>query len=341
VIGGTTYDTEIVWRDGDLVYALSDNTTGVFNEINVGDDSDRSNAGFPAFLGQLRVDDSADVSLITPFAGQHSLTRQYAGPTVAWTSMTIQDTGAIVFNGGAGRDIALADISAVTDRLTCCGRIDIAVDADLNDDGMTDNYDGLSFYVNSTGALSSVTYYLGDELGDLVGARFDAATLPTHDGTALPETSRLAASAAIEGGATVALDIEMHSSSYGSPTFNNINISGEVTENSTLQQRIAIRLEGGNDPLISGESYDCYEDSGDGWVTRLVVKTASPFTSDYSSANGGNCRITLTTVTVSDETNPRYLLVEGTFTAELYPNKRNNPKVTIDDGVFRWVPPAP
>jgi hypothetical protein len=341
MVGDVLYSTEIIWRDGDLEYALSDNASGGFNEINLGDRSMSTN-GFPAFLGQLRLDDSADVSLITPFAGEHTLTRQYAGPAVAWTSMTIAANGAISFNGGAGRNIALADIASVIDRLDCCGRVDIGVNADLNGNGEIESTDGLSLYVNGAGGLSMVEYRDGSGAqNDLVGARFDSAALPEHDGTDLPTTSSMAASAVIDGGATVALDIPIHPSSSGSVTFNRLDLTADVVDGIVLQERIAIRLELGTEPLLEGESYDCHERENDGRVTRMVIRTAPVFTSDYSSENGGNCRITLTTVNATDETNPVYTLIEGTFTAELLPNKRSNPKVTIDDGVFRWVPPAP
>ncbi len=44
---------EIIWADGDLRYALSNNQSGVFNEINVGDAANPQGTGAPGFLGQL------------------------------------------------------------------------------------------------------------------------------------------------------------------------------------------------------------------------------------------------------------------------------------------------
>lgn len=52
-IGGAFNQTEIIWSDGNLRYALSNNQTGLFNEINVGDASQPQAGGLPKFLGQL------------------------------------------------------------------------------------------------------------------------------------------------------------------------------------------------------------------------------------------------------------------------------------------------
>jgi hypothetical protein len=258
--------------------------------------------------------------------------------------MTIASNGAITFTGGAGPNVALADIVNVTDRLACCSRIDIAIDFDINGSGAVDGSDKIDLFLNAAGELSSVEYTAGEDLADMVGVRFDSVALPEHDGTAIPATSSMAVSAVIEGGDTVALDMEVIPESYGSNVFFNISVSAELENDvSVLQQRIAIRLEGAV-ALASGQSFDCYDrdvSSANERTTRIDVKTAPAFTSDYSSVNGGACRITLTNVVVDEVDTGRFTLVEGTFTAELFPNKRSNPKVTIDDGVFRWVPAAP
>lgn len=55
--GGTPNTAEIIWLDGSaqIEYALSNNDSGSFNEINVGDASQAQASGVPAFLGQLRM----------------------------------------------------------------------------------------------------------------------------------------------------------------------------------------------------------------------------------------------------------------------------------------------
>ena len=58
-VNGSVLGTEISWRDGDLVYSLSDNSTGAFNEINLGLLSP-SGDGLPMFLGQFKPGSAGD-----------------------------------------------------------------------------------------------------------------------------------------------------------------------------------------------------------------------------------------------------------------------------------------
>lgn len=55
--GANPHLPEIIWRDSaGIEYALSDNTNGTFNEINVGDGNRLvMPGGFPTFMGQLRL----------------------------------------------------------------------------------------------------------------------------------------------------------------------------------------------------------------------------------------------------------------------------------------------
>lgn len=56
-LGGEVIESEINWQDPEtgFEFALSDNISGVFNEINVGDAGQIQANGFPLFLGQLFV----------------------------------------------------------------------------------------------------------------------------------------------------------------------------------------------------------------------------------------------------------------------------------------------
>lgn len=49
---GKAHLPEIIWKDGDIEYALSNNQSGDFNEINVG--KAKAGGGVPDFIGQLR-----------------------------------------------------------------------------------------------------------------------------------------------------------------------------------------------------------------------------------------------------------------------------------------------
>ena len=56
--GGVANTAESIWIDcaGKIEYALTNNTTGTFNEINVGDTTKTSSGGVgvPGFIGQIR-----------------------------------------------------------------------------------------------------------------------------------------------------------------------------------------------------------------------------------------------------------------------------------------------
>ena len=69
--GGSPHLPEIIWFDGDIEYALSDNERGIFNEINVG--MSKSSGGIPSFIGQLKVAEVKDdpVATLKPYAGSY------------------------------------------------------------------------------------------------------------------------------------------------------------------------------------------------------------------------------------------------------------------------------
>jgi hypothetical protein len=65
--GGAVNPAEIIWEDPatGLFYALSNNESGVFNEINVGDPANPQASGFPGFLGQIREpEDTSDAATV-------------------------------------------------------------------------------------------------------------------------------------------------------------------------------------------------------------------------------------------------------------------------------------
>jgi hypothetical protein len=62
---------EIIWLDGNIEYALSDNKRGIFNEINIG--KSKSGGGTPGFIGQLKAAEVKDdpVATLKPYAGSY------------------------------------------------------------------------------------------------------------------------------------------------------------------------------------------------------------------------------------------------------------------------------
>ncbi len=75
LFSGTPHLPEIIWKDGDIEYALSDNESGLFSEINVGDGARPEGPfGLPAYLGQLRenIANTPASARIGPLAGNYS-----------------------------------------------------------------------------------------------------------------------------------------------------------------------------------------------------------------------------------------------------------------------------
>lgn len=71
-VGGSFNLNEAIWADGNLRYALSNNQTGVFNEINVNDTSQLV-GGLPKFLGQF----TAAAAPSTPLSAVQALADSY------------------------------------------------------------------------------------------------------------------------------------------------------------------------------------------------------------------------------------------------------------------------
>src|SRR5690606_28085711 len=162
--------------------------------------------------------------------------------------------GSLTFTGGEGPTITADQVGEVTDRLACCGRVDIALNFDIDESGSVNGSDRLDLHANASGGLMA-----WDMLGG--GARLDTGTLPTHDGTDIPDTEGLAATAQIVGGEATAVQVGITSGS-GMPVFNNVTITGNLVADEVLQQSITIRLERGS-TLTAGETYYCHESASD------------------------------------------------------------------------------
>ena len=148
---------EIVWRDGNLEYALSLNTTGVFNEINLVRVSDNK------WLGQIREPAAAgpDVNaLLAAAAGSYNQTLPNS-TGISWHQMTLGADGALSFiAAGTGPDIASGDVES-----TAAGEdaehntvITITSKTDLNGDGTTGTNDQVKLVLDSDGKVKEVHY---------------------------------------------------------------------------------------------------------------------------------------------------------------------------------------
>lgn len=273
--------------------------------------------------------------LITQFAGSYDISHQYKGGAPAWSLLTIGSDGSLTFNDASGPSITADDISTVYDRMSCCGRVDIALNFDLNGDGSVTGTDRINLYAASGGGLAAVEYPTGSSSQNDVGVRVNSLPTLSHDGTAVPASNSIAATAVVSGGSSTALDIPMDADVSGSPTFNSFTLTASAKDgNNVLQQKINLRVEAGA-TLTQGQTLDCYEYRDGSKTLRIDLQTRSASTDSYSTQYGGRCQITLTRVEASGYD---FTAIEGTFTAELYPFKRDNAPVTVQNGVFRWVP---
>ncbi|MDX1496856.1 MAG: hypothetical protein R3352_04820 [Salinisphaeraceae bacterium] len=161
VFDGAANTAEVIWADNDaqIEYALSDNNSGTFNEINVGDASQPRDFGdtqLPAFLGQLKEDTGgqgdgpANLALVTTYAGDYSVTEVKDGTHVR-SSLSISAQGDIDYD--ADISFAQSDIDVIFDRLECCSRISVNM---KERDGKTPRID---LFEDDAGNLVEVVYY--------------------------------------------------------------------------------------------------------------------------------------------------------------------------------------
>ena len=341
--GSTTPHTpEIIWRDGNIEYALTNNDSGTFNEINVGDISAPTAAGLPKFLGQIRAVQLTGISNITQFSGTYTRGFQYYGPLTGnkaptWTGLTISPSGAITFTGGNGPSLTAAQVASTIDFTGCCGNVQVKSTINITTpDFVVDSFDSIRLFRNAAGQLSGIEYYVdgtdangnGNYVGVLLGT---PAALPSHSGATIPSSNQIAGTANSTNYA-----VAISPPSGGGYTFasqGGFNLNANTGTGSSQQQWIIVANKLG--PLGVGNTFACQvQNTGSSNIDTKIEFTAGSTT--YRSIAGGRCQITLGTVT-SDVNG--LSSVSGTFVAELYPDNRSAAPLIINDGVFRWVKP--
>lgn len=327
IIGGSPHTPEIIWVDGTLEYALTNNDTGNFSEINVGDTTVLQN-GYPRYLGQIRAVTQSGSALITTFTGTYALAQQYSGVPVTWTGITIGSDGAISFNGGTGPNTLASQIVTVNDYNSCCSNAQVRVDYDLNgDSAVNDSYDFIRLYKDTAGALVALEYQAsGSSLQRQVGVRLGTlSALPSHTAAiSMPSSNTVAAT--INGTVTsIALDGVTDIGTWRTGT-----TSFSLNAYESLSKQIVLQLTV-KEKIAAGSTIDCAYNLNDD-----VSITAKANNSDYRSRAGGRCQITVDAITANDSN--RITAIQGRFVAELYDYRRTTP-VVINDGVFNWAAP--
>ena len=335
ILGGSPHTPEIIWRDGDIEYALTNNDSGLFSEINVGDLTTPAN-GFPRYLGQIREVVITGIANVTQFEGSYTKGFQYVGPmsgnkAPTWTGLTIAADGTITFTGGTGTgqgpSLATTQIDNVKDFTGCCGSV--LVTANINTtigDTLINSNDHVRLFRNAAGQLSAVEYYV--DSSNYVGVLLSAPpALPAHSGAAIPSSNQVSGTAN-----SIAYPVALSTGqAYSNSSAGGINLNATTgTGNAQQQWFITAGLLGG--PLTSGTTFSCQKpNSGNDVAIQF-----NALSRNYRSLDGGRCLITVTAVT-SDSTG--ITSFEGTFVAELYTFKRDLAPLIINDGVFRWVKP--
>ena len=339
ILGGSPHTPEIIWRDGDIEYALTNNDSGLFSEINVGDLTTPVN-GFPRYLGQIRDVVTIGIANVTQFAGTYNNAFQYNGPNTGakrpqWTSLTIAQNGAITFTGGgiAGGNvdtsISASQMTTINDFTGCCGKVQISFNQDINGDGAVNSYDQIRLFENEAGELFSIEYDLNNSTNNYIGALLGSPpALPAQVNAAIPTSNQIAGTAA---GALQAFNINP----TGNFSFSQASQGGFglVASSGANEWRITANHKF---PLAINNTFSCQRPDTNS--NRHVTMSLTVGSNTYLSTEGGRCQITLTNVTF-DAVSGNVTSLEGRFVAEMRTFKRNLPPLLINDGVFRWVKP--
>ncbi len=312
---------EIIWLDAaaKVEYALTNNESGSFSEINVGDASTPQSLGVPRFLGQLRKPEPSGSGTLAALQGTYAFGQQYAGADVAWSSITVGSDGAISFVG-TGPAIPTANIATVTSYVSCCNKIDIVSNANIDGIAGVTGDDKVSLYLKADGTLKDVEYYINNvRYGVSVGtptvlpsAQDSTATIP--DGNVVRGTV---------SGTDVALAINL----FTGNTTGGFQVTAQEVSGMTLVRQWTLNVTNAAGVAVN-TNYSCVHGAR---TKRIDLKSGG----DRNTYEGGNCNVYITRLETSGST---ITAIEGRFTTELYGFKRND-QLLVVDGAFKYVAP--
>ena len=330
VLNGSPHIPEIIWRDGDIEYALTNNSTGVFSEINVGDLSKLNHNNFPTHLGQIRAVEVEGIAAISQYAGTYTKSTQYYGPTTTWTGLTIAADGAISFTGGAGPSLNVSGVSSTQDFNGCCGKVSVFAKTDLNNDSKIDQYDTISLFRKADGQLESIEYYRTSSV--LVGVLLGTPTpLPAQGSTAMPAANNVSFKA---GTTTISMPNVLNSGGQSQSSGGGFNLFASTgaggTDNTVqlaMQSPVAFAI---NTPYV------CRNNQEPNVKTNVTMfsRIRNDF---YYSNEGGRCEVILTQITLDAKN--QITSAQGRIVADLRTFKRDAPALVISDLVFHYVKP--
>ena len=316
-IGGSFNAAEVIWLDevNQLEYALSNNSTGSFNEINIGDAANPQAAnGIPGFLGQMVIDNGGgsgpdNIELVQDLAGTYTVSEVVGGSHSRGT-VTIASDGALDYD--TDLSFAVDEYASVSDRRFL---EEPAYFIETTTDGSGPRFDLL---LDASDNLIGVQYYpvgFGSSGGSEV--RFASASGPVD-----PETDN-AGKARVTGknGFTGVIDGTEYSFLGSTSVLPNnsgdgiLRIDGIDPANGNTRWRLFV-------PETPG-TYECAE-TAEERVLQCIHNGGSGV-SNGSATGEGSCTIKLTR---NDSG-----IVEGYFVGQLK-DAVNDPLLPVTDGYF-------
>lgn len=319
-IGGSPQTSEIIWLDtaANLEYALSDNATGAFNEINIGDASNPLSQGIPSFLGQL-VDQSsgggegpAGIELVTALAGTYAVDTVLDGTHTRGT-VVIDENGAVDYDDGI--QFGPSDYQAVFDRIDCCMRVGIQMV--VQGDGNQPTYD---LYLDGDGNLERVRFLTDglDSPGSEVAVSLQGAE--SND----PEVGNNGPAALANNGVTGIVDGVEYTSPDDIVLMDNGNTFYLQATGPSSQWRLTVTKAAG--------TYECADDASAADAVKLQHLQGAGTGPDAGvGSQDGQCTIKVI------QAGP---IVEGYFTGSLIAND-NVTQLPVTDGYFYYDPATP
>jgi hypothetical protein len=239
--------------------------------------------------------------------GHYSATTQYAGATQNWSHLVIAESGQVTFSGSADLSFTAADVASVTAE-------GASITITLN---RTQAPTLFTFFSSADGQLRDVEYELDNKL---IGVGLSVRE-------ALPnwiQNPNTLINNGIAGSINNQLFLLYHDpaiqSAYADERgllFNGENETGDSW---------IIQIDTNN--LEKNVDYLCRSDSGNISITLNINGK-----DNYSSKNGGQCRVQLTTIELRADNTIDY--IDGIFVAEL-PSYDRNTTPWVIDGRFRF-----
>lgn len=314
--GGVANPAEILWRDGDLEYALALDAAGAVRFL------ETRYVFMPEASGRARLQarlwlPRSDPALVAGIVGNYPVSLVYRGNAVPWTDLTVAADGSITIREGA--TVRYAITPATTARMHAVGReIRMQPLFDQNGDGRLSADDQLVLELAGP-QLVAARLPQGSPSKTLGLRLVPLPAMPAHDGTAVPSENAVRGTlngVALNQGAMIgggdARSFWIDSVPAGSPDFWTLNVVAEG-------------------PIVAGQTYGCgAADGGTPGRAGVALRLAGQ---DFYSGGAARCRVTIASYVLDGAGNLQE--VSGTFTLEVFPLAASPTPGFVSNGVFR------